>query len=1005
MRPVIITISLLCSIFCFWQTKLFADDIYQTPDNDTYIKTVFSTENGLPQNSVTSIAQTSDGYIWIATFGGLARFDGIKFRLFTTSNTPQLINNRLIALYEDPHGVLWIGSEDGDLMNYQNGVFSLIKKNEGMPKDGRIQTMWLDHNDILWFTSIGTLKSYNTNTKQFTVFNPDDILNGSLKKDEKFNTFYVVGDTENNLWLTTTRGLIRYRDGKFTELGTSGNLHTNLGAIKINPNGGLWIASAKTVGVYKDGIFTPTVDYKTDDDLTPILNISKDNRLFFSKKYLGKEILYEFSEGKLKTFEFSGLGSHNIRSSLIDNEGNFWVGSDEGLTQLKKRHIKVFGLSKSTEKVGLQGIIEDLNQTVWLTTVNKLLRWQNGKFEFVFDSKEYLTALTVDQKNTLWFGTQNGFAKYENGKFTPFIDTVSTDQAVTALFFDDKETLWIGKRNAGLQEFKDGVFKIYTTENGLINNSILYITQDRSGALWVGTKGGLSRFENGKFTNYSTENGLTNNQIRDILEDADGTIWIGTYGGGISRLKDGKIVSITSKDGLAEDIASRILLDDLDNFWVLGNQGIYTISRNLLNEFADGKTKKVYCRVFNIKDGMETSEGNGGNQPAGWKTKDGKLWFPMIHGGVIIDPKEITYNVAPVYIENVLLDKKEIDPKEKLEINPEQGNLEINYTAVSFTKPEQLQFRYQLEGYDSDWQDVGTRRVAYYPYLPPGTYKFRVTATNGGNVWSEKDAVLEIIVSAPFWRTWWFYSLIFLGLFLLIIIAYQIRLGQLKRKRLQQESFSRQLINAHESERHRIAGELHDSLGQTLLVIKNWSLLVLKKLPKESEYQKEIEEISEAASYALDETRAIARNLRPQNLKRFGLTETLEMTVKQLDESSNLNFKAEIENVDKLFNSEEELSLYRIVQECLNNIIKHSEAKNATVKVAKIYGKIEFTNSQDIVLIQISDDGKGFNYQAKRQSGFGLENIEQRVQLLGGKYSIKSDSGKGTQINITLTIK
>lgn len=1005
MHSIVIKAILFVGLFYLGQISVFADEIYQTSDNDRYVKTVFTTENGLPQNSVTSIVQTKDSYIWIATFGGLARFDGIKFTLFTTSNTPQLINNRLIALYEDRHGVLWIGSEDGDLMSYQNGVFSLIKKSEGMPKDGRIQSFWLDHNDVLWFASIGTLRSYNLQTKEFKVFTSQEILNGQLKPNELFSTFWVVEDTENTLWLTTSRGLIRYRDGKFTELGTTGNLNTNIGSIKLKSDGGIWIASVDDVGFYKDEIYTSVVEFKTDDSNTPLLNLSNDNRLFFSKSFSGKEILYEFVDGKVKTFEYSGFGTRNIRATMVDKEGNFWIGSDDGLIQLKKRIIQTFGINENGQKLGIQAIIEDLLQNIWVTSTKNLIKFNYRNAEFVKKSNDLLTALAVDRNNVIWLGKQNGIAKFENSKLTNYEDLFSSDQAVTSLFFDKDGTLWVGKRNAGLQQFKNEKFKTYTTEDGLVNNSVLYVTQTHNGALLIGTKGGLSKFEQGKFTNYTTENGLANNQVRDIFEDADGSLWIGTYGGGISRLRDGKIVSITSKNGLAEDIASRILADDRDNFWVLGNQGIYVVPRNLLNDFADGKTKRVYCRIYNIKDGMETSEGNGGNQPAGWKTKDGKLWFPMIHGGVIIDSQSVNFNPAPVYIEGVSLEKIEFDPRNKLEISPGQGNLEINYTAVEFTKPEQVQFRYKLEGYDSDWQDVGTRRTAYYPYLPPGTYKFVVTATNGGNVWSEKDSVLEIVVYAPFWRTWWFYSLVILGLILLIVAGYQIRLGQLKQKRLQQESFARQLINAHESERSRIAGELHDSLGQTLLIIKNWSLMVSKKLPAESEEKKHVQEIVGFTTSALEETRTIARNLRPLTLKKFGLTETLALTVKHLDESSDIDFDSKIENIDKIFSADDELSIYRIVQECLNNVLKHSKAKKATVKIEKTSAKIDFTNAQDIVMIQITDDGQGFNYQAKKESGFGLENIEQRVQLLGGKYSIKSNAGKGTVITITLAIK
>ena len=436
--------------------------------------------------------------------------------------------------------------------------------------------------------------------------------------------------------------------------------------------------------------------------------------------------------------------------------------------------------------------------------------------------------------------------------------------------------------------------------------------------------------ENGIITNFLLKDGLISEQIREIYQENDGTFWIGTYGGGILRFRDGKFIPITSRNGLAEDIASRILPDDNGNFWVLGNQGIYMVSRDSLNDFADGKIPRVYCRVFNMQDGMKTIEGSGGNQPAGWKTSDGKLWFPMIIGGAVIDPSEIELKTPPTYIENIFLNKEIVKTPDKLKLPPNFNNLEIEYTAISFDKPEQIQFRYKLEGYDTDWQDVGTRRIAYYPYLPPGSYTFKVSSTNGNNIWSTNEADLEIIVSAPFWQSWWFSALLAVLLTMLIVLVYQIRLASLHKKRSQQEDFARQLINAHESERHRIAGELHDGLGQNLLVIKNWTLLLLKQIPEDSKHKRYLDEILDASSLSLDETRTIARNLRPHSLNKFGLTETILNMIRQIEDSSGIKFTTEIENIDGLFNSEEELSIFRILQECFNNIIKHSEAKTAS---------------------------------------------------------------------------
>lgn len=992
------------SVLFHWQT--FADEIYQTAQKDTFLNKIFTTKDGLPQNTPTSIIQTKDGYLWIATFGGLARFDGVKFTIFTTSNTPELINNRITALYEDRNNIIWIGTEDGDIMNYQNGVFSLIKKSVGTPVDNTIVSFYLDQNNTLWIGTVNELRTYNTETKQFSSFSPEILLKRPLNSKDNFHINKFAMDAEGNLWMTSNGGLIRFRDRKFTNFRTDDGLpDDNIDAIAVNPNGGVWISTNKIVGLYQNGVFTQIakIDYEGDFALFSALAVNNEHHLFFASR----KLLYEVSDNNvLAKYDLTDVATDGIRPLFFDNQQNLWVGANNGLIRFTKRRIKVFSNIENKIWIGTSAIAESPDKSVWIASGKKILHWKNGTFESfpVPSGGIYFTALAFDKNNILWVGTFNGIYNFENNKFVKH-DLMKNSQ-ISPIFFDQGGKLWAGERVGGLFEFENGVLKgKYTTENGLANNWISYITQDKRGVIWVGTKGGLSRFENGQFTNFTTENGLENENVRDIYEDADGAFWIGTYGGGISRLKDGKIVSITTKNGLAEDIASRLLLDDYDTFWVLGNQGVYSVSRKSLNDFADGKTKRVYCTIYDESDGMEVGEGSGGNQPTGLKASDGRLWFPMIRGGIIIDPIKPNLTSAPVYIEEVSLNKEKINANGKIIIQPGQENLEINYTAVSFIKPEQIQFRYKLEDYDTDWQDVGTRRVAYYPYLPPGTYTFRVMATNGNDVWSENDASLQLVVRAPFWRTWWFLILCILGLILLIVLAYQRRLATVKRRRLQQEEFSRQLINAHETERNRIAGELHDGLGQNLLIIRNWTLLVLKQLPVKSKYRKQLEEISEVAGQSLEETRNITRNLRPQHLQRFGLTETINNMVKQVEESFRGKFITEIENIDQLFSAEAELSIYRIIQECLTNIIKHSEAKHVKVIISRIAGAIDFTNSQDKLMIKISDDGKGFDFQAKQGSSFGLDNLTQRVQLLGGKYSIKSSPGKGTEITIYLNIK
>ncbi|HRH41198.1 MAG TPA: two-component regulator propeller domain-containing protein [Pyrinomonadaceae bacterium] len=991
-------------VLLFLQNIIFADEFFHTPDNDKFLKTVYTTDNGLPQNTPKSLVQTKDGYIWIATFGGLARFDGLKFTVFTTTSAPQLNSNRLTCLYEDQTGVLWIGSEEGDLTSYQNGGFTSIKKSEGPPTDNTILSMFRDKNGVLWIgTSLG-LKTYNPQNGQFTNIDLKTILKSDAEKYESKRISEFCYDSEGNLWIVTARaGLIRFRDGVFTNFNTDDGLPGNaLISIKNNPKGGLWILTTDEFGKYENGRF---LLLGKADNSSPLV-INAENHIF----YTYQKTLYEFDENgkEVAKHDLNDVVKSVISSMLFNTEGDLLIGDDYGLIHLKKRYITVFSNTSSARWHPTTAIIEDLDKNVWISGLDKLIRWKAGRFDIfsplvtAVQNGQVINSLAVDVDGSLWIGSLGQLIKYKDGKFSK-IENPLIVKSIGALL-PSQQGLWIGSKTNGLQLFQNETIKNFTTDEGLTNNSISRIMQARNGEMWIGTKSGLNHLVNSQISNESNLDVLKDKYIRDIYEDQNGTFWIGTYGSGIFRLKDGKIVAITSENGLAENIVSRILVDDADNFWIMGNQGIYSVSRQSLEDFADGKIKRVYCAVYGKVDGMEVSEGNGGNQPAGWKTSDGRLWFPMIRGGITIDPSIQKSKPPPVYIEEASLNKQKIDVKNKVEIQPDQSNLEINYTGINFTKPEQIQFRYKLDGYDIDWQDVGTRRIAYYAYLPPGTYTFKVLAINTSGIISEKEASLEIIVHAPFWRTWWFYTLIFLALSFLMFLAYRSRLRIIENKRRQQEDFSRQLISAHESERSRIAGELHDSLGQNLLIIKNWTLLILKKLPSQDENRKQLEEISEFASQSLDETRNIARNLRPQHLQKFGLTSTIEYIIRQVKESTEIKFQTEIENIDNLFSSEAELSIFRIIQESLNNVIKHSNAKNAKIVVRQIAGKIDLTNTNDKVEILISDDGKGFDLNANNKTSFGLNNISQRVGLLGGKYSIKSSVGQGTQITILLNL-
>jgi signal transduction histidine kinase len=393
---------------------------------------------------------------------------------------------------------------------------------------------------------------------------------------------------------------------------------------------------------------------------------------------------------------------------------------------------------------------------------------------------------------------------------------------------------------------------------------------------------------------------------------------------------------------------------------------------------------------------MLSSEGNGGNQPAGWRTSDGKMWFPTIKGVAVIDANIASEDLSPpVIIEKITIDRKETPLAPTLEIDPHQENLEIEYTGINFSRPEQVKFKYRLLGLDTDWVDVGTRRTAYFPHLPPGTFTFEVVAESGDGIISPTAATLKLIVYPPFWQTWWFLVVCLSIAALFVFAVFRFRIRQLQRARVVQQDFSRHLIGAHETERRRIAAELHDGLGHSLAMIKNSTVAMTENVPRSARAQ--LRQITEQTAQAISEVREISYNLRPYLLDYLGLTKAIESMLSKIATSTNIEIEAKIDEIDGLFDNEVEISVYRIIQECLNNILKHAEAQKVSVVVKK---------HADLLTIAIHDDGKGFDQSAEstnsKPGGFGLLGIAERVEMLGGTHTIKSARGKGTTINISI---
>ncbi|HEX8638221.1 MAG TPA: two-component regulator propeller domain-containing protein, partial [Pyrinomonadaceae bacterium] len=703
------------------------------------------------------------------------------------------------------------------------------------------------------------------------------------------------------------------------------------------------------------------------------------------------------------------LDKAEMYSTSTDGEGNLWFGTRrDGLFRARKQIVTAYSEADGISDKNVYPIYEDRAGTVWIGTTKGLFKRENETFTLIESTKDFhVSAIGEDVSGRILISNRGALYVRENNEFVPFERVkISTVDFIYAIHADRENVLWIGGEK-GLMHFKDGVLESFTTADGLAGNNVKVIIEAHSGGLWIGTYDGLTRFENGRLTSWREADGLPSNTVRALYEDREGTLWIGSYDGGLARFKDGKFTRYDTKTGLPNDGAFQILEDDNRNFWISSNRGIYRVNKSELNEYADGKRDSITSVAYGKSDGMLNAECNGGRSPAGIRARDGRLWFPTQDGVAVIDPQAVKANTKapPVVIEVIKIDNAMIadcqlraadcgfdKENSRIRIEPDQQSFEISYTALSFINSENLRFKYKLEGLDSDWVDAGTRRTAYFSHVPPGAYTFRVIAANSDNVWNEQGATLKIVVLPPFYRTGWFLALAILAIGAFAFLLFKRRVAQINLKHHAELAFSRRLIDSQEQERKRLAAELHDGLGQNLVIIKNRAMLGIRKGDDRERAAKEFDSISESAAQAIEEVREITNNLRPHLLDRLGLTRSINAMLKKV--SGVVEIESEVDSIDNIFSEAGEIGVYRIVQESLNNVIKHSNAAVAHVTIKR---------DEKTVLIVIEDDGKGFDYKNTRsKGGFGLVGLKERTELLNGEFSIESKIGEGTKIKVKI---
>ncbi|MCP4219816.1 MAG: hypothetical protein GY765_34610, partial [bacterium] len=815
-------LSLLSTYFLFFNLYLlFPQTAGKTPGTgflpsldpskkiSQYVYDTWTKEDGLPSDSIWAITQTTDGYLWLGTFHGLVRFNGVDFKVFNRDNIPQLTNNRISALWAKKNGGLWIGTESDGLLLYNKGKFTQYDVHKGLP-DNWVLSIMEDHKGDTWIGStMGLARLHKGNV---TTMTPE--------KDA--GDFYgIMEESPGIVWFCSRNsGLFRLESGEFRKYTTADGLSGNdVKGICKDKEGTLWISCEyHGLNYYRNGKFSPYDDATvTTDKFIATLLCDRAGTIWVDSFY-GLRRLKRPPGGRdayvLDIFTpADGLTDSRIRSIFEDREGNLWVGTYKGgLNRFKDGCLTTMTSSEGLAQNFIRALFEDSRGNVWVGTNRNGVNLINGESITHYTTADGLPTNCIrcfeeDGTGTIWIGTTRGLISYKNGGFiktpptaetlfnhsirciyapsqgvvAPSHGVVAPSHGVVAPPPGDAITLWVGTYNGGLIYLKNNAFTYVPLSPPLDSAKTTWIREypPQSGTMWVGTSRGLLRMKEGRHTLYSKNDGLNVPNLTTVFIDDAGTFWLGTSGGGLYRFKDGSFFPYTTSDGLVDDSIWSIYEDRNHRFWFSCDSGIFRIHRRELKSFAGGKINRLNAVVFGKQDGMKSTECNGGGNPFIVHRKQMQLWYPTAGGITRVTPCALKTKTLPppVRIEDIRIGGLSREPGMKAPVPAGKKDFEFHYAALSYSNPRGIRYKYKLVGYNEHWVDAENRRIAYYTNLLPGEYTFKVVAANVGSDWNMEGAHKSFVLEARFYQTYWFYSLLALLLAAVITLGYRLRVA------------------------------------------------------------------------------------------------------------------------------------------------------------------------------------------------------------------------------------
>ncbi len=999
----------------------------------------WTTDQGLPQNTVQCLLQTHDGYLWIGTQSGLARYDGQRFTICDRNNTPAFKTDNILCLAEGADHTLWIGTSDGflRLRDHTFTHFNTVAQALHLP---HVWSILPSRNGSVWVGAEGVLARFQ-DERCTAATNLQAGLVHSLFEDAR-----------GQLWIGADAGLFRSApdsEGFVTIYQVTVPPPVNgAGAARQDRQGNLWFGNAGGLWRWRDGQLNV---YQTKDGLSPgiVSSMAEDAEGALWVAVGGH--VNRFQSGKFTQFDSEmALPPEAVNCVCPDREGNIWLGTARsGLVRLRPRLFITYTAQDGLVDDDVWSICEGRAGEMWFGTPTGVSRFADEQFT---NYPNVSAPVFQDRSGTVWLGAKGGLAWLRDGK--PECRAPGEGfllDKLTSIYQDRAGAVWV-TASGGLWRFNGSQRDLYTTPAW--TNTLAFGTrdphldgctvhtnapnwgrpvgtlEDYRGNLWVGGKtNGLHRFRDGHFTTLTTSNGLTSDYAAPLLADPDGTLWIGSDKG-LNRLKDGQITRYSTAEGLAENIVGNLLEDDDGWFWTLGHHGIHRMRKQDLIELAEGKRRAIQTMSYGTADGMLSSEGNVGVFPNTCQTPDGLLWFPTTRGVVVVEHNQMQTRAVPppVVLEQVLADEEIVfgdgvaaDVKRRMNTldGKHRGGesaalsrarlrlpagrarlLEFRYTASTFVAPEQVRFRYQLVGHDPEWREAGLRRTAIYTDLAPGAYRFRVRAINSHGGESEAPAEFVFSLAPFFYQTREFYAASALAVVLIGLGLHRLRVVRLARRQALEQQLALAL------QRERIAKDMHDDLGASLTQISLLSEHARRAPHKSPAVASDVAKIAAAARQSAQAAEEIVWTVNPRHDTLDSLATYLCQFAREYLEPSAVRCRLDVPELlpDLRVPSEVRHNLVLFVKEALNNAVKHAAARHVTVSL-----QLE----DHTLTLTVNDDGRGFaveDFQLSTPSsqhagsGNGLGNMRQRIAAIGGRFELWSQPEKGTRVKATVKL-